>query len=68
MWPRALNSAIGGGLGVTYLIVADLGTPSGQGLDFINGYTWLQRFYSVYDTTNSRVGIATTPNTFDTTN
>ena len=68
IWPRALNSAIGGSAGVAYLIVADLGTPSGQGLDFTNGYTWLQRFYAVYDTGNSRVGIATTPHTFDTTN
>ena len=29
----------------------------------IDGFTFLQRFYSVYDTTNSQVGIAPTPNT-----
>jgi hypothetical protein len=41
IWPRALNSQIGGTSGDIYLIVADLGTPSGQGLDFINGFTFL---------------------------
>jgi hypothetical protein len=40
--------------------VSDLGTQSGQGLDFINGFSFLQRFYSVYDVTNSQVGLATT--------
>ncbi|KAH9021869.1 acid protease [Lactarius hengduanensis] len=62
IWPRVLNTAIGGTAGQIYLIVSDLGTPSGQGLDFINGFTFLQRFYSVYDSdvTNPRVGLATT--------
>lgn len=63
-----------------------LGSSSGQGLDFINGYTFLERFYSVsqiflffsycclilvlqvYDTTNSRVGFATTSQTDSTSN
>jgi cathepsin E len=48
--------------------VADLGSPSGEGLDFINGQTFLERFYSVFDTTNKRVGFATTPFTTATTN
>ena len=30
------------------------------GFDFIDGYVFLERFYSVFDTTNSRVGFATT--------
>jgi cathepsin E len=68
IWPRALNTAIGGSNNFVYLIVADLGTPSGQGFDFVNGYTFLERFYSVYDTANARVGFATTPNTRATTN
>jgi hypothetical protein len=92
IWPRALNSQIGGNAGQAYLIVSDLGTPSGQGLDFINGFTFLyvitanpffsltietdrmtvsynsQRFYSVYDTTNSQVGLASTSHTDDITN
>lgn len=36
IWPRALNSQIGGEEGKIYLVVADLGSPSGQGLDFIS--------------------------------
>lgn len=63
-----LNSAIGGNAGDIYLIVGDLGTKSGEGLDFINGLTWLERFYFVYDTTNSRVGFATTSFTTANTN
>ncbi|KIM47467.1 hypothetical protein M413DRAFT_439126 [Hebeloma cylindrosporum] len=68
LWPRSLNTDIGGIAGRIYLIVNDLGTNSGQGLDFINGYTFLERFYSVFDTTNKRVGLATTPFTTATTN
>ena len=68
IWPRALNSVIGGKDDAIYLIVADIGTPSGQGLDFINGFGFLERFYSVFDTTNKRVGLATTPFTQATSN
>ncbi|TBU39183.1 acid protease [Dichomitus squalens] len=60
IWPRSLNSTIGGEEGKIYLVVADLGSQSGQGLDFINGFAFLQRFYSVFDTGNSQVGLATT--------
>ncbi|KAL5507669.1 hypothetical protein ACEPAH_5287 [Sanghuangporus vaninii] len=67
-WPRSLNAAIGGSSNTIYLVVSDLGSNSGEGLDFINGYTFLERFYSVYDTTNSRVGFATTEHTSDTSN
>ena len=68
IWPRALNTFIGGTSDRIYLIVNDIGTPSGAGLDFINGYTFLERFYSVFDSTNNRVGFATTPFTTATTN
>ncbi|KAH8109648.1 acid protease [Phellopilus nigrolimitatus] len=67
-WPRTLNSAIGGAQGSIYLVVSDLGSASGQGLDFINGYAFLERFYSVYDTSKNRVGLATTANTKSTSN
>nr|AOO94936.1 acid protease [Inonotus obliquus] len=60
IWPRSLNSQLGGDEDSIYLVAADNGTNSGQGLDFINGFVWLQRFYTVFDTTNSRIGIATT--------
>ena len=41
IWLRSLNTAIGGTSGAIYLVVSDIGTPSGSGLDFINGYTFL---------------------------
>jgi cathepsin E len=68
LWPRSLNTEIGGTAGDIYLIVADLGQDSGQGLDFVNGYVFLERFYSVFDTAGHRVGFATTPFTTATTN
>ncbi|VDC06909.1 unnamed protein product [Peniophora sp. CBMAI 1063] len=68
IWPRSLNSKIGGSEDSYYLIVNDIGTPSGQGMDFINGYAFLERFYSVFDTTNSQFGIANTQFTNATTN
>lgn len=68
LWPRALNTAIGGTASNFYGIVNDLGTNSGEGLDFINGQTFLERFYTVYDTANRRVGFATTPFTNSTSN
>ncbi|KAG1864670.1 aspartic peptidase domain-containing protein [Suillus subalutaceus] len=68
IWPRALNTYIGGSTDYIYLIVSSIGTPSGEGLDFINGYTFLERFYSVFDTTTSQVGFATTAYTDATTN
>ncbi|OBZ79197.1 Polyporopepsin [Grifola frondosa] len=67
IWPRALNTAIGGNTNSVYLIVGSIGTPSGEGLDFINGMTFLERFYAVFDTANSRVGFAQTPFTTATT-
>ncbi|KAF8846105.1 acid protease [Paxillus ammoniavirescens] len=68
IWPRSLNTYIGGTSTSIYSIVNNLGTPSGEGLDFINGQSFLERFYSVFDTTNSRVGFATTAYTTATTN
>ncbi|KAJ7451640.1 acid protease [Mycena latifolia] len=68
IWPRSLNSTLGGDDDKIYLITADLGSNSGSGLDFIDGFGFLQRFYSVFDTTNSRVGFATTEFTDATTN
>ncbi|KAJ7767950.1 aspartic peptidase A1 [Mycena maculata] len=68
LWPRALNTAIGGRTNLIYLIVGNLGTPSGEGFDFVNGFVFLERFYSVFDTANKQVGFATTSFTDVTTN
>ncbi|KAG2357577.1 aspartic peptidase domain-containing protein, partial [Suillus spraguei] len=43
---------------------ARLPTRTGAGLDFINGYVFLQRFYTVFDTKNSRIGFAETRSTY----
>ena len=67
-WPRPLNTAIGGKAAAIYLIIGDLGQPSGKGFDFTNGYAFLERYYTVYDTANKRVGFAPTPFTYATTN
>ncbi|KAI0247452.1 aspartic peptidase domain-containing protein [Lactifluus subvellereus] len=61
IWPRSLNAQLGGDENSIILVVTDLGSPSGRGLDFINGFAFLQRYYSVYDVTNSQVGLAATP-------
>ncbi|OAX41801.1 acid protease [Rhizopogon vinicolor AM-OR11-026] len=69
IWPRQFNSVIGDGdVTSIYLIVSDIGSESGSSFDFIIGYTFLERFYSVFDTTNRRVGFATTSNTNSITN
>ncbi|KAG1748580.1 acid protease [Suillus lakei] len=60
IWPRDLNSTLGGNEGQIYLIVSDLGSSLGSGLDFINGFGWLQRFYTVFDTGKKQLGVATT--------
>ena len=66
--PRNLNTVINGTADNIYLIVSDIGRKSGSGLDFLLGQTFLERFYSVYDTANSRIGLATTCFTNATTN
>lgn len=55
-----LNTAIGGDADAIYLVIADIGSPSGSGVDFINGMSFLERFYAVYDVGSSRVGFANT--------
>jgi saccharopepsin len=41
IWPRSLNTQIGGNSNSIYLIIGDLRTILGDGLDFINGYSFL---------------------------
>ncbi|KDQ06954.1 hypothetical protein BOTBODRAFT_39191 [Botryobasidium botryosum FD-172 SS1] len=68
LWPRSLNALIKGVASSYYLVFQDTGAPSGSGFDFIMGYAFLERFYSYYDTTNSRMGFATTSFSNATTN
>ncbi|KAJ7078664.1 aspartic peptidase domain-containing protein [Mycena epipterygia] len=70
IFPRSMNSTIGAPDGKICLIFASMGDiQAGDGLCFITDVghrRW--RFYSVYDTTNSQVGYATTRHTMATTN
>ncbi|KAI0703854.1 acid protease [Cerioporus squamosus] len=68
IFPRVLNTAIGGSPDFVYLITNDLGSNSREGFDFVNGMVFLERFYYVFDAANSQVGFATTPFTNATTN
>ncbi|KAG2360438.1 aspartic peptidase domain-containing protein [Suillus spraguei] len=67
VWPRSLNHLVNGVDGVLYLVVKSLNRRFGSGLDFINGYIFLERFYTVLDSRRSLVGFAKTPFTDDTT-
>ncbi|KAG2358187.1 aspartic peptidase domain-containing protein [Suillus spraguei] len=69
IWPRSLNSIIPGAENNSiYLIIKSMGTPTGAGLDFIVGWTFMQRFYTVLDRDNRKVGFAMTSFTHATTN
>ncbi|KZW01131.1 acid protease [Exidia glandulosa HHB12029] len=61
LFPRALNVDIGGSSGDNFLIIGDVGTPSGTGFDFVLGMAFSERFYSVYNAQNSSIGVAKTP-------
>ncbi|TCD61234.1 hypothetical protein EIP91_008721, partial [Steccherinum ochraceum] len=68
IFPRQLNTVIGGTPDGIYGIVANLGIPRPVvpvfNSAFVNGMAFLERFYSVYDTTNNQIGLATTSFTF----
>ncbi|KAF8878051.1 aspartic peptidase domain-containing protein [Mucidula mucida] len=68
IWPRNMNQMLGGDSDKIYLVCADIGSIGGQGLDFINGFAFLQRCYTEYDTTNARIGFACTAHTMDESN
>ncbi|EIW85643.1 acid protease [Coniophora puteana RWD-64-598 SS2] len=64
--PEDQNIAWGGSAGVQYGVVGNLGSLSGEGLDFIVGQKFMERYYAIFDTLNSRVGFALTNHTFST--
>ncbi|KAG6373871.1 aspartic proteinase [Boletus reticuloceps] len=65
IWPRHLNYILGGSSDKIYLIVSNLGDDLAEpGFEFVVGYTFLERFYCVFDTTNQRIGLAYTDYTF----
>ena len=50
------------------LLLLQLGDASDVGFSFVDGFVFLERFYSTFDTTNNRVGFDTTSHTDDETN
>jgi len=70
LFPRALNTFIGGTSTGNYLIISDLGATGINipGVGFINGFTWMERFYTVLDNGNERISFANTPFTNATVN
>ncbi|KAF8141361.1 acid protease [Boletus edulis] len=64
--PKDQNTAWGGDAKKRYGVVNFMGSRSGQGMDFIIGQKFLERYYSVFDTDSKRVGFARTNYTFST--
>ncbi|KZT51814.1 aspartic proteinase from Irpex Lacteus [Calocera cornea HHB12733] len=65
--PQSEVTAFGGRTGHYYSYVGPMGSDSGAGFDFVLGQKFLERFYSVYDSTRNRVGLSYTEYTFTTT-
>lgn len=57
--PPGQVTAYGGVSGQTYLLFGDLGGYDNNGLNFIAGLVFLEQYVSIYDTKNSRIGLAT---------
>jgi len=61
IWPRTLNGLIRGSNNYIYLVINDLGrNVAGARVNFLLGYAFLERFYTVFDIANRVIGIATT--------
>ncbi|KZO93798.1 aspartic proteinase from Irpex Lacteus [Calocera viscosa TUFC12733] len=58
--PQSEVAAYGGRNGHYYSYIGPMGSDSGAGFDFVLGQKFLERFYSVYDTTRNRVGLSDT--------
>ena len=50
IWPRSLNSDIGGTSDGIYLVVRDIGSDSGSGEDFVLGHCFLYALFSAKQT------------------
>lgn len=68
IFPHSFLSEIGVNPNSTFLIIGDAGPTITQQIGFINGFVFLQRFYSIFDLQNARIGFATNEQTFSTSN
>jgi hypothetical protein len=59
IWPRALNTLLGGSEDLIYLVIQDLADLL-PGVNFVCGMAFLERYYSVFDTEHRQLGLATT--------
>ncbi|KAF8432236.1 acid protease [Boletus edulis BED1] len=68
LFPADQNTALGGDPGKRYGTVGSFGnnSRSGEGLDFLLGLKFLERYYSAFDADGNRVGFAQTNHTFST--
>ena len=57
---RRLNTIVGGDANKFYLLVGEVNESNTPGVGFVLGMAFLERFYSVFDTGNRRVGLAQT--------
>ncbi|KDN33612.1 hypothetical protein RSAG8_13296, partial [Rhizoctonia solani AG-8 WAC10335] len=65
IWPRTFNHILGGKADVYYSVVSALNDRQlTEGCNFILGYVFLERFYTAYDASTSRIGFANSPSTF----
>lgn len=62
IYPRHFNTAIGGVASKIYLVIGELEGDT-DGLRFVMGMVFLQRYMSIYDSGNQQVGFAKTPKT-----
>ncbi|KAK0209310.1 hypothetical protein DFS33DRAFT_1252942, partial [Desarmillaria ectypa] len=67
IWPHSLNAGIRCSPNYIYLVINHIGTNSG-GLDFINHCTFLECYFTIYDTPISRIEFVATSTTYTTTN
>ncbi|CAE6472401.1 unnamed protein product [Rhizoctonia solani] len=60
IWPREFNGLMGGRKeNAYYSVVNSLGNNGGDNtFNFIMGYVFMQRFYTAYDASNSKIGFA----------
>ncbi|KEP48381.1 aspartic protease, partial [Rhizoctonia solani 123E] len=65
LWPRALSYLISGHPDAHYSVIRsleDLAVETRTG--FVLGHVFMQRFYTAYDASNSKIGFAYTPSTY----